>query len=93
MEAGRQLPDLQQCSLHGKCLGLAAVCMLECCVNACLNIVMLFDEYPVAPVPDPQAVDSSGRYIAVGGEGCHVQVWSLETQKAVFKAKGGKPNT
>ena len=38
------------------------------------------------------AVDSSGRYVAVGGESCNVVVWDLLTSKEVFKAKGGKPD-
>ena len=42
--------------------------------------------------PVPQAVDSSGCYVAVGGDGCNLQVWSLAEQKEVFRAKGGKPN-
>lgn len=39
-----------------------------------------------------QALDATGRYIAVGGEGCQTQLWDLDTQTQVFKAKGGKPN-
>jgi hypothetical protein len=39
-----------------------------------------------------QAVDESGQYIAVGGEGSNVQVWSLAEGKEVFRGKGGKPN-
>ena len=39
-----------------------------------------------------QALDSSGTYVAVGGEGCQMQIWNLDTRKEVFRAKGGKPN-
>ncbi|KAG1673183.1 hypothetical protein FOA52_015294 [Chlamydomonas sp. UWO 241] len=38
------------------------------------------------------AVDSTGRYIAVGGDACNVQVWDLDSSLPVWKAKGGKPN-
>lgn len=40
------------------------------------------------------ALDSSCQYMAVGGEGCNVQVWDLTTAPPheVFKAKGGKPD-
>ena len=38
------------------------------------------------------AVDSSGRYVAVGGESCNAEVWDLSSSSSVFKAKGGKPD-
>ncbi|MEW5311265.1 MAG: hypothetical protein WDW38_002996 [Sanguina aurantia] len=39
-----------------------------------------------------QAVDSSNRYLAVGGEGYNLQVWDIQTRLEVFHAKGGKPS-
>eukprot|EP00798_Chlamydomonas_sp_ICE-L_P015724 gene15724-21844_t len=38
------------------------------------------------------AVDQSESRIAVGGEGCQMQVWSLDSCTEIFRAKGGKPN-
>lgn len=40
----------------------------------------------------PQAVDSSNRFLAVGGEGYNLQIWDIQTRLEVFHAKGGKPS-
>lgn len=49
----------------------------------------------VTPGACLQALDNSGTRVAVGGEGCHLQIWSLAEEQGlseVFKAKGTKPN-